>query len=58
MGPKLAAPGNQVVNFMGDATFGMVGLDVETAVRERIPKTTFVMNNSTMGAYGLHDKKG
>ena len=29
----------------------MVGLDVETAVRERIPITTIVMNNSTMGIY-------
>ena len=44
-------PGKQVVNFMGDAAFGMVGLDVETAVRERIPITTIVMNNSTMGIY-------
>ena len=51
MGAKLAAPGKQVVNFMGDAAFGMVGLDVETAVRERIPITTIVMNNSTMGIY-------
>ena len=46
MGAKLAAPEKQVVNFMGDAAFGMVGLDVETAVRERIPITTIVMNNS------------
>ena len=51
MGAKLAAPGKQVVNFMGDAAFGMVGLDVESAVRERIPITTIVMNNSTMGIY-------
>ena len=51
MGAKLAAPEKQVVNFMGDAAFGMVGLDVETAVRERIPITTIVMNNSTMGIY-------
>ncbi len=36
---------------MGDAAFGMVGLDVETAVRERIPITTIVLNNSTMGIY-------
>ena len=51
MGAKLAAPEKQVVNFMGDAAFGMVGLDVETAVRERIPITTIIMNNSTMGIY-------
>jgi acetolactate synthase-1/2/3 large subunit len=51
MGAKLAAPQKQVINFMGDAAFGMVGLDIETAVRERIPITTIVLNNSTMGIY-------
>lgn len=51
MGAKLAAPEKQVINFMGDAAFGMVGMDIETAVRERIPITTIVMNNSTMGIY-------
>jgi acetolactate synthase-1/2/3 large subunit len=51
MGAKIAAPEKQVINFMGDAAFGMVGLDVETAVRERIAITTIVMNNSTMGIY-------
>ena len=50
-GAKLAAPEKQVINFMGDAAFGMVGLDVETAVREGIPITTIVMNNYTMGIY-------
>ena len=51
MGAKLAAPEKQVINFMGDTAFGMVGLDVETAVRERIPITTIVLNNSTMAIY-------
>ena len=51
MGAKTAAPEKQVINFMGDAAFGMVGLDVETAVREGIPITTILMNNSTMGIY-------
>jgi thiamine pyrophosphate-dependent acetolactate synthase large subunit-like protein len=51
MGAKLAAPEKQVINFMGDAAFGMVGLDIETAVRERIPITTIVLNNSTMAIY-------
>ena len=50
-GAKLAAPQKQVINFMGDAAFGMVGLDIETAVREGIPITTIVMNNYTMGIY-------
>ena len=51
MGAKLAAPEKQVINFMGDAAFGMVGMDVETAVRESIPITTVVLNNSTMAIY-------
>ena len=36
MGAKLAAPDKLSVNFMGDAAFGMVGMEVETAARERI----------------------
>ena len=51
MGAKMAAPEKTVINFMGDAAFGMVGLDVETAVRAGIPITTVVMNNSTMAIY-------
>ena len=33
---------------MGDAAFGMTGLDFETAVRCSIPITTVVFNNSAM----------
>ena len=33
---------------MGDAAFGMTGLDFETAARSGIPMTTIVLNNSTM----------
>ena len=33
---------------MGDAAFGMTGLDFETAVRSGIPITTVVLNNSSM----------
>jgi acetolactate synthase-1/2/3 large subunit len=48
MGAKLAAPDRFCVNFMGDAAFGMTGLDFETAVRCGIPITTVVLNNSAM----------
>jgi acetolactate synthase-1/2/3 large subunit len=48
MGAKLAAPERFCVNFMGDAAFGMTGLDFETAVRCQIPICTVVLNNSTM----------
>ena len=33
---------------MGDAAFGMVGLDFETAARCRVPILTMVSNNYTM----------
>ena len=52
MGAKLAEPDKLAVNVMGDAAFGMVGLDFETAIRERIPILTIVNNNSGMGIYG------
>ncbi len=54
MGAKLAAPEKLVVNFLGDAAFGMVGMDMETAVREQIPILTLLLNNSAMGNYEQH----
>jgi thiamine pyrophosphate-dependent acetolactate synthase large subunit-like protein len=48
IGAKLAAPDRFCVNFMGDAAFGMTGLDFETAVRCGIPVCTVVLNNSAM----------
>ena len=50
IGAKLAQPDKVCVNFMGDAAFGMVGLDLETAVRSNLPIITVVLNNSTMAA--------
>ena len=51
MGAKLAIPEKLVINLMGDAAFGMVGMDVETAVREKIPILTIILNNFAMGGY-------
>jgi acetolactate synthase-1/2/3 large subunit len=48
IGAKMGAPDKMCVNFMGDAAFGMTGLDFETAARSNIPITTIVLNNSTM----------
>ena len=48
IGAKIGAPEKMCVNFMGDAAFGMTGLDFETAARCGIPITTIVLNNSTM----------
>ena len=52
IGAKLAAPEKTVVNIMGDAAFGMAGLDIETAARCELPILTILLNNSVMGGYG------
>jgi thiamine pyrophosphate-dependent acetolactate synthase large subunit-like protein len=55
MGAKLARPDKTAVSFMGNAAFGMVGMDFETAVRERIPILVILINNSVLGGYtGFH----
>lgn len=56
MGAKLAAPDKFCVNFMGDAAFGMTGLDFETAARSSIPILTIVLNNSSMAVETEHMK--
>ena len=63
IGAKLAAADKFCVNFMGDAAFGMTGLDFETAVRCGIPILTVVLNNSAMAIeiphlVVSHDKYG
>lgn len=54
MGAKLAFPDKLCVNIMGDLAFGTAGMEVETAVRERIAIMTILVNNSVMGGYGHH----
>jgi acetolactate synthase I/II/III large subunit len=56
IGAKVAAPDKFCVNFMGDAAFGMTGLDFETAVRSDIPICTIVLNNNTMAIEIPHMK--
>ena len=51
MGAKLAKPEKTAVAFMGNAAFGMVGMDFETAVRENIPILVVLVNNSVLGGY-------
>ena len=48
MGAKLAAPDKLCINFMGDASFGMSGMDIETAARNKIGIMTVVFNNAVM----------
>ncbi len=48
MGAKLAKPDKLCINFWGDAAIGFTGMDFETAVRERIPILSCLMNNFSM----------
>lgn len=48
MGAKLAEPHKLCINVMGDAAIGFTGMDFETAVRERIPILTVLLNNFSM----------
>lgn len=48
MGAKIANPKKTCINLMGDASIGMVGMDVETAVRNKLGILTIVFNNGVM----------
>ena len=48
MGAKLACPGKLCINVWGDAAIGFTGMDFETAVRERLPILSILLNNSAM----------
>jgi acetolactate synthase-1/2/3 large subunit len=50
-GAKLARPDWTCINIMGDAAIGMVAMDFETGVRNRIGTTTIVLKNAVMGGY-------
>ncbi|WP_246704036.1 thiamine pyrophosphate-requiring protein [Rhizobium sp. P38BS-XIX] len=51
LGAKLARPEATVVNLMGEAAFGMVGIDFETAIRCHLPILTIVLRNNVLGGY-------
>jgi thiamine pyrophosphate-dependent acetolactate synthase large subunit-like protein len=48
MGAKLVHPERLCVNVWGDAAIGFTGMDFETAVRERIPILSILLNNFCM----------
>jgi acetolactate synthase-1/2/3 large subunit len=48
MGAKLAHPDKLCINVWGDAAIGFTGMDFETAVRNRIPILSILLNNSSM----------
>jgi thiamine pyrophosphate-dependent acetolactate synthase large subunit-like protein len=48
MGARLAHPDKLCINVWGDAAIGFTGMDFETAVRERIPILSILLNNFSM----------
>lgn len=48
MGAKLVKPEKLCINLWGDAAIGFTGMDFETAVRERIPILSILLNNFSM----------
>jgi thiamine pyrophosphate-dependent acetolactate synthase large subunit-like protein len=48
MGAKLIAPDKLCINVWGDAAIGFTGMDFETAVRERLPIMSVLLNNFSM----------
>ena len=48
MGAKVAHPEKLCINVWGDAAIGFTGMDFETAVRERIPIMSILLNNFSM----------
>src|SRR5262245_45805908 len=48
IGAKLAHPDKLCINVWGDAAIGFTGMDFETAVRERIPILSVLLNNYSM----------
>jgi thiamine pyrophosphate-dependent acetolactate synthase large subunit-like protein len=54
LGAKVARPEKTVLNIMGDAAFGMSGLEIATAARNNIGTLTILLNNSCLGGYEKH----
>ena len=48
LGAKLVHPDKLCINVWGDAAIGFTGMDFETAVRERIPIMSILLNNFSM----------
>jgi len=53
IGAKLAAPERPVVAVLGDGGFAMSGMEMLTAVREKIPLTIIVFNDSRLNLIRL-----
>ena len=50
LGAKLGNPDKTVVNVTGDGSFGLTGMEIETAARNDIRTLTVILNNESLGA--------
>jgi acetolactate synthase-1/2/3 large subunit len=49
IGVQLARPGKQVIVVIGDGGFGIGGMELETALRHKLPIVALLWNNSSWG---------
>jgi acetolactate synthase-1/2/3 large subunit len=56
LGAKLAHPDRTVVSFSGDGGFMMTLGEIETAVRNRVPFVSVVVNNGMYGTIRMHQE--
>jgi acetolactate synthase-1/2/3 large subunit len=52
LGAKMAKPDTQVIVLSGDGSFGMNGMEMDTAIRHNIPIMVVVSNNGGWAAVG------
>ena len=58
VGAKIAKPATQVVVLHGDGSFGINGMEIDTAVRHRVPVLCVISNNGGWTADPKQDKPG
>src|SRR5438067_7027220 len=58
VGAKVAKPSTQVVVLHGDGSFGINGMEIDTAVRHRVPVLCVISNNGGWTADPKQDKPG
>ena len=49
IGAQLARPGKQVIVVIGDGGLGIGGMEIETALKHKLPVVTLLWNNSSWG---------
>jgi 2-hydroxyacyl-CoA lyase 1 len=52
IGTQVAVPGQQVISVNGDYSFGWNGIEIDTAVRHKLPIVFIVANNGTVRSEG------